>query len=237
MDELARALVPIASDPARTKALYHLLGDYCHAIRNRLNCLKIGLYLARLEDEQSPQPAWDKIESVYGGVERFVQQLQSVCRPLSLAPIQLTVGTLLEDRRPSWDRRLEPRGLHLNWTPPAREATGTFDPMRLGDALDTLVDWRADKGPSGATIELSWGAVAEYLTLNWLESKPSTARAEEMQPASLALPILTRVLSAHGGALRLRKTAAFGVELRWPINPLRTGCPEPPAAQFGEAGP
>lgn len=219
---LALTLVPVASDPAQAETLYRSLRDYCHTVRNRLNGLKITLYLASQDASGPDRDALSDLEHHYQGIERFVDQLQMIYRPLHLDPMSIHLGTMLEDRREAWASRMDLRGMTLRWLPPRDEPRGRFDPIRLIAALDAFVTWRAEVGTPGGTAHVSWRFHDGTVAMAWEEppsfEEPELAH-EDIPPASLALPILARVVAAHEGRLVVDEGDGFRVRIRLPIDP------------------
>src|SRR5437660_1654591 len=102
-------LVRMAQDPAQVAWLHGIIGPYCHQSRNLLNGLKIGLYIARRKDDDPvtgvcPRHGshWDELDRAYRAVEERLDRLQSLCRPLELAPVRLPLSLLMEERRGRW---------------------------------------------------------------------------------------------------------------------------------------
>src|SRR4051794_40430957 len=63
--DLSCDLLPVALDSTKIDALYGLLGEFCHNVRNRLNSLKLGLYLARRFDPDLDATRWRPLEREY----------------------------------------------------------------------------------------------------------------------------------------------------------------------------
>jgi hypothetical protein len=214
IDGLAGSLMRLAADPARIQALYKMLGEYCHLVRNRLNCVKLGLYLARRDSQDGHSDRWIHLDQLYGEVEAFVDRFQTVCRPFQLAPMKVDLGSLLEERRPVWDGWLSKRGRWMNWRAPATPAVGRFDVARLSHGLDALAMWRAETGPADTPVRVSWKAQEDRLNLSWEEAGPWCA--DDQQSTGLVLPLLARLVSAHGGSLRLSLKDGLHLRLSWP---------------------
>src|SRR4051794_26029470 len=104
-DSLANVLVAIALVPERVERLYSLLGEFCHALRNRLHILNLTLYLARRGGSFSPEEG-SRMEDLSRKFEHLLEQVQWVCRPAELRPMRLDLGLLLDERRSSWTERL-----------------------------------------------------------------------------------------------------------------------------------
>jgi hypothetical protein len=210
---LSCALWRVATDPAKVQALYELLGGYCHEVRNKLNGIKLSLFLARRQACPLSDPAWAEAERCYRDVEDLVERLQLICRPLDIFAIRLDLSGLISERLPSWRRALAARGRRLELDAPDGPAIGRFDPARLAQGLDGLVCWRARTGDPDASIRLRWGADHDHLALEWHEpdgTDPVDATDD------LALPILARIIAAHGGGCQLAAGPGLRLRCRWP---------------------
>ena len=220
VDDLTGHFLRIATDAGRSRELSQTLRAFFHDARNRLNSLKIGLYLARRGAAVGHRFVWDELDLSYRGLELLVDRLQTICRPVELAPVVGDLGPWLEDRRAFWVSRLGAVGRPLNWSPPSAPALGRFDPMRLIQGLDTLVAWRAGEAVGREPARLSWGSDATHFHLEWSEEGPSPEEpleGREGRPVSMALPILTQVMTAHDGSLAISRRGGLVVRLAWPI--------------------
>jgi hypothetical protein len=217
----------IVSDPAQIKDLHELLGDFCHQVRNRLHMLNMELYFAKVASHDSQRSEWAILEQSYRAVERVVDHLQTICRPMPLTLLSMSLDILLEDRRQDWSCRLAARDLSLELKPPADTVVGLFDPSRLAHALDAWALFRSEQAASGTVIQVSWGRRDGHLTLEWQETAPSCGPSpqttnitltESVRMTSLALPLLARVMTAHGGHLKVVTKPDWNLHLRWPEN-------------------
>lgn len=209
-------LVGVASHPAQIKGLYQILGEFCHLFRNKLNCMRLSLYLAKRQAAPGSAERWADLEAKYRDVEQFLDQLQLICRPMPLTPITLELGRYLEERRPTWERWLKEGGRRLILVPPVPESVAIFDPNRLIQALDALMAWRAGEGRAGSLIRLTWQTREGQTQLDWEEPEgpgPSLVWSSN----SLALPIAVRIMTAHGGSLELSESLGLRMCLRWPV--------------------
>lgn len=209
---LSHALLRVAGEPAKLGALYEILGDYCHALRNRLNSIKLSLFLARRQACPLADSAWAEAESSYRAVEQFVEQLQAICRPMALFAIPLDLNALVAERLPSWRDELGRRGRALEVEAPDGPAVGRLDPARLTQALDSFVAWRARSG-ARSSVRLRWGADDDHLALEWHD--PQGTDPDDATGA-LAMPLLARVVAAHGGRCQLDDESGLRLRCRWP---------------------
>ena len=216
---LALSLIAAASDPDQLRDLYAILGDFCHVFRNRLNCLKLSIYLAKRGGPLPRPDGWDRIEAEYREAEQMMEHLQLVCRPAPLSSMRLPLGMLLDERRPIWDGWLAGRGRRLELDGPSIPAVGDFDPTRLTQGLDALAAWRSRAGEPGTAILLRWRAESDQLQLEWDESAGRASK--DAAPASLALPMLARVMADHHGSLALAPGKGLRLRLKWPIEACR----------------
>jgi hypothetical protein len=229
-EQLAGALARVAADPDLTRHLHEVLGAYCHRCRNHLNSLKISLYLARRVGGSGGQNVWRDLEPRYELVERFVDRLQLICRPMPLSLVRLPLSLLIDDRRGAWSEQLQGQGRRLIVSPPEGPEVGDFDPMRLGQGLDGLVSWRSRAGDPGSDLRVSWTADRGTFHVVWDEPPgpgpdpgfgPPDGSAADSTDA-LALPLLTRLMTLHGGALLQARRSRWRLDLRWPIDARST---------------
>jgi hypothetical protein len=216
---LTLGLLGVAGDPERIKALHGILGDFCHVFRNRINGIKLSLFLARRQEQGPAGTAWDDLESRYRAVEQLIEHVQWICRPLPLRPVRLSLCDLIAERAPCWTRTLEGRGRRLVLQPPGEASVGEFDPSRLSQGLNEFVAWRARAEPGGTAVLLRWGVDGGELTMEWDDPDsltPDLAARCPGAPPPLALPILARVMTAHGGRLTLEPGRGLRVRCQWP---------------------
>jgi hypothetical protein len=214
LDELTRALLPVAGDPREVARLYGLLREFCHTFRNRLNCLKLSLYLA--ERQARGGETFTELTRRYSDVEQFVDRVQAICRPLRLLPMRVSMGTVLEERRAAWTAWLSARSRSLEWGPPPEDPPTILDGVQLAHALDSLVAWRAQQGREGDPVRLGWRTISGELSLVWEERGLTALRPAPGSVPNLALPLLARVVSAHGGRVLVSDQDGFRIEVWLP---------------------
>lgn len=215
---IASSLLRLAVDPVHRACLYDALGGFCHQSRNVLNSLKLSLYLAKRAANPDLCARWHELEPYYHELEQFIEHLQFIIRPMELNCVCLPLCLLIEERAAKWSAAMKARGCGLELVPPPNRSNVKYDPSRLGQALDALVAWRADAERVSSTARLRWGVKQGSSELEWLED--SSGRADEPldRPESLALPLLGRVVSAHGGTLSVDGRDGLRVCLRWPVD-------------------
>jgi hypothetical protein len=231
-DDLAETLSRIVADPARVETLHEVLGPFCHRSRNILNTLKISLYLAHRKEAQTggSERLWEEVEERYRVVEEFYDRLQMLWRPLHLALVRLPLSLLLEDRRSAWAARFAQSERVLRMSAAGNDSAGDYDPNCLGLALDAFVAWRAVAGEPGGEGQLCWWTEQGRFELHWEEPPahvqgPSSGAAAAARAAPLALPILGRVIAAHGGVMEQVVPGGRHVRLAWPQIAGRRGRP------------
>jgi hypothetical protein len=214
------ALYRIARDPERTNDLHQLLREFGHQMRNRLNSLKLGLYLGRRIDENSGGRAgdWEHVERQYLALERLFEQYQAVWQPMRIMPIQLCLGLFLREKSQVWRSRFRPQGVEVDLLMPQAPPIARFDASQLGSALDRFARWRAEALTEGATIRIVLEAHAAEARLRWEEPAPAASLGESETSNWVALPILARVVAGHGGSIDLDTEPGFRVHMRWPID-------------------
>jgi hypothetical protein len=226
---LSEALCRLVADPERVEALHALLGPFCHRSRNILNTMKMSLYLAR-QKETAPggvESLWAEIDERYQAVEAFFDRLQMLWRPLPEGLVRISLSLLLEDRRSAWVALFAAHDRVLRMTSDSEEDVGDFEPNCLGAALDAFVAWRAGADDPGAGREarLHWRARKGRFEVEWEESPgqgqgPARVRgttgSTEGRPQPLVLPLLGRVMAAHGGVMEVLAPSGCQLRLSWP---------------------
>ncbi len=233
-ERLSHALARVAADRDLARHLHEILGGYCHQCRNLLNTLNISLYLARRSGAETCPAVWCELERGYREVEQFVERLQSVCRPVPLGRVRLSLGLLIEGREAAWSEALAESGRGLVVDPPIEPAVGQFDPVRVESAFNDLVAWRARAGESSTDLRVRWSADRGWFSVVWDE--PLSTRSRRARPGkrgptaatspsapgcleALTIPSLARVASLHGGTLEGPQSDPWKITLRWPLDP------------------
>jgi hypothetical protein len=226
---LSGSILRLVDDPAQIDCLRQMLRTFSHRCRNSLNGIKMSLYLLKREHPLPMLDCWDELERTYQAIECLFDRLQFIYRPLSMTMVQCPFGQFVAQHLPAWRSWFAANGRTLEIGPPAQEALGDFDPMHLGQGLDAFVAWRAERGHTAGTAHLSWAIEQGFFDINWTETAPSTDCAgqdsivrasSELQSSDsvdpLALPVLARIVQAHGGQLEQARGPSFGIRLRWP---------------------
>jgi len=225
VEGLAGSLLDIVEDPVRIGSLHEVLREYCHECRNILNSMKLSLYLARRSAASTCHDPWCQLESDYRIIERLIDQLQIICRPMPLAPMTTTLGDVLEERRPAWARWLARRGRTLELVGPKKATRGVFDPIRLTQGLDALAAWRSERGAPGTAVRVEWRARCDHFHLTWDEIESDGGPKDGGWCDGLALPLVARVIAAHGGSFEVsrRENLRFRMRLPREVHPEHRG--------------
>jgi hypothetical protein len=225
-------LLPIVHEAERVERLRTMLSGFCHRCRNSLNGIKLSLYLFRREARGAVPDSWGEIEAIYQQVEHLFDHLQTIYRPMTITMVRWPLGELIHRHVSKWRAAFESRGRALQLHPPEAEVTGDFDPGQLGVGLDAMVAWRAEVGGAGGLARVAWGVRDGAIEVRWREANPDDPR-DPPEPAGvfarrnagcsssrvvdvLAMPLLARIVAAHGGRLHRERGPGFGVLLRWP---------------------
>jgi hypothetical protein len=222
-DDLMNALLHVARCPEQTDALYRLLGDFCHQFRNQLNGLKFGLYLAKRATPTTDPEVWHQLDRAYHELEQLIEQFQTICRPMPLALVQLDLASLLADRQATWEDWLRRRAIRLVLVAPAGPTIGRFDSTRLVLGLDAFVSWRSAAAANGSVAQLGWRREGDRLALDWEEPRESASDppcCAPRGPLSLAIPLLARIVSVHGGTIAFSNHDHLRLSLSWPAEPV-----------------
>jgi len=219
-DALTGSLFRVATDLGMVTALHDVLGGFCHECRNTLNSLKLSLYLAKRESNVPTSDMLGEVESRYHEVEQLFDRLQLICRPMRVTPIRASLALLIQERSRSWVEAMSARERELTLVPPHEPDVGDFDPVRLTESLDAFVRWRAEVGEARSPAMLRWGVRDGRFELQWHEpraGKPAGAAPGTARPDPLALPLLARVITAHGGTTTLDVDEGLRLEATWPL--------------------
>jgi hypothetical protein len=218
-NDLPAVLSRIVSDLEKIRVLHGILGPFCHQSRNVLNCLKLSLYLSQRNDARSSESLWADLERRYLAVEQLFDRLQTICRPLSLSLIKLSLSLLINERQESWGELFATHQRSLKLIPPEFEDEGEYDPHWLGQALDQFVVWRASTGRAEQDALLRWWTEHGQFHLEWTETgigSGGVTHEDRDHSGSLALPLLARVISAHGGVLTIVEPPGRHLRASWP---------------------
>jgi hypothetical protein len=231
-DELSCSILRLVDDPERIETLRTMLRSFNHQCRNSLNGIKMSLYLFKREAGGQIPQRWFELERTYQELERLFDRLQVIYRPLSLTLVQSPFGQLVNERLHTWGPLFDLRGRGLEVAPPGDDDPSEFDPMYLGLALDAFVGWRAKAGRADFETRLSWKIENESLEVTWEEAlpggvcptrEPQRIDVQSSRPLgqidSLALPLLARIVSAHGGSLETGNEPDFAMRIRLPRFP------------------
>jgi len=226
---LSYAILPWVEQPERIGDLRQFLSGFTHRCRNSLHGIKMSLYLCRRGIEGPAPVAWAQLERTYQETERLFDRLQEIYRPMCTTMVRSSLGQLLAERLPVWRDWFTERGLTLEAVPPAEEGLGDYDPMHLGSGLDAFIAWRLEDGFSWGNVRLAWRVNQGFFEIEWNEverqvpagvesrGNPRSDRSGESRSGdSLALPLLVRIASAHGGRVIFRWDPAFHLTVLWP---------------------
>lgn len=224
--DLSRYLMEIAQNPQLRQDMEALLGDFSHQCRNRLNSLKLSLYLANRQAPGRINEAWRTLESDYQSLETQLNRVQMICGPMCLSLVKIGLCLLFEDRRESWSKLMADRGSELEFLRPESRSLAQFDVNQLGAALDAMVAWRARLGIVSPKTSVRWWVDSGQAHITWIEPKgggPADCHQSDQQEFAWTLPTLTRVLSEHGGSLEVDERDGWALSLSWPVNRTSTG--------------
>ena len=209
------ALCRVAIDPVRVESMHGLVGDFCHLIRNRLNSLQIGLYLARGSDP-TPDPAvWDPLSVSYRDAEKVVELFQTVCRPMALQTIRIGLDVLLADFLTRWEPRFAAVEVVVKPMKVVTSEPSRVDPTRFSQAFEALAAWRLRSAAPGATLRLEGHSERGRSRIEWHE----TGTSGGADGGALPLGVVARVASAHGGTFATEDRDGWRVVIEWPNTP------------------
>ncbi len=215
---LVAQMMEIARDPSLRAAVYDRIGEYFHQCRNRLNSLKLSLYLVKRQADGELSDAWSCLDRHYGELEQKVDTVQRLCRPMTLSRVRIGLELLIDDRRSAWTEVWTARHGTLRFVGPPGPVVARLDVDRLGHALDAFVAWRAEQGGEALDVTLRWWSESGDVRLSWEES-PGAADPDPAEDSRWSLPWLIRVIAEHGGETEVRDGEGWRLALRWPASP------------------
>lgn len=228
---LSGSLMRVIDDIEKIDWLRQILSGISNRCRASLNGMKLGLYLCKRESPGGLPAVWHDLERTYELIERTIEQLQLIYQPMNLTLVESKLGTMIAEHETSWRSRIAAHGKDLVIDYPSSERLGQFDPMYLGQGLDTLVTWRAEASPVNTRVRLGWQCRDAHFLLDWIEEEPGF-RAEydktgspvrtgpraplRRQTDSLTLPLLARIIHAHDGKLCTAPDSNPLLRIIWP---------------------
>ena len=219
---LVDQLLHIAHDPNLRQLVYERLGDYCHQCRNRLNSLKLSIYLAMKQAPPGTVAIWFEVDRHYRDLEKRVEQVQLLCRPMTLTRVTLGLNLLIDDRREAWTRSMRDSGKAITFVPPSEQAIASFDVERMGGLLDSVVAWRSLENVPTRSAIFRWWVEEGQAHILWEEPINLHQFGDEGRSEAgteWILPILARVILAHGGNYRIESERGWSLKLAWPTHP------------------
>jgi hypothetical protein len=228
---LSESLPRVIDDAEDVDWLREILSGFSHRCRDSLNGMKLGLYLCKRESPGPPPAVWRDLEQTCERIERTIDRLQLIYRPMRLTLVESELGSMIAEHEGAWRASFAVRGKELVLDPPASERPGQFDPTYLGQGLDALVSWRAEATPVRTRATLSWQCRDDRFRIEWSEGeagpRDGVAAAESSRPDdprtplrrrvdSLSLPLLARIIRAHGGTLFHPPGSNRWLRMNWP---------------------
>jgi hypothetical protein len=221
VDGLSNAMLSIVSEEDQIALLHHHLDRYCHRFRNRLNSLKLCLFMGKksLGESEFDKGQWQELETLYQVLENLMEQFQQYCRPSEVHPMEVSLRSFVQELRGTWSHRLSNREIQVEFHSTDCRSKCQLDLARMTLGLDALANWRGSVLPPGSTIVLNCWEDQGSFWLSWEESEPLPSARDDSDDevaANIALPVLARILHAHGGTLEVTHQEPFRLLLRWP---------------------
>lgn len=195
------------------------LGAFSHQFRNRLNSIKLAIYLARRQATDELVQPWEALDRDYQAIEDRVDRIQQVCRVADPARVAIDLNLLFADRSSAWARVMQQGGAHLNLIPPPGPCPTQVDINRIGLGLDELVCWRAMARAGHREVHVGWDRAGDATTIQWRETFGTSTPAENGSTElgqTWALPTLARSMTDHHGTFRMSEAADWGWTMHWP---------------------
>lgn len=206
----------LGNDPSPAMDLPGLIGDFCHLLRNRLNSLQMGLYIARRGTIPADREVWDELDRHYREAERVLDLFQTICRPIPLTPIPIDLEMVLKEFHSRWATRFEERGARIEIIIDDSDGPSRLDPSRLVKGLDSLASWRIEDAGRGVRLTLVGRVRQGTSRVEWIE------RGSKRIDGAGGLPLATlaSVAAAHGGTLKREDRDGWRVLVQWPHHEL-----------------
>jgi signal transduction histidine kinase len=217
--ELSDLVLSLTSDEASRSVLDRFLDRYVHQVRNRLNTIRLGLYIARRCPGSRPE-SLNELDTSYRELEQYVEQFQRLTRPVELSPIIGSFDRFIAERVRIWRKTLSIDSEAIQFESSGQGVPRSFDPNRLGQALDEFVARRVRDLPEGGTLLVSLSE-----SRLWIESRPGLDHSpdfeqdledRESRSSDMSLAWLGRIVRAHGGVLLTRVGQAKYWGIDWP---------------------
>ncbi len=212
--DLLQLLIEIHDKPTTLEVLQRFLDRYLHQARNRLNTIRLALYMARRNlgrDASSLTP----METAYHELQHFLESFQRFSLPIELTPVQGSLerflGERVEEHNAHRDVLVHPTPQVLFTCNPS-ERRRSFDPNRLGPAFLEYLTFKVTATPrlDSLVIEAEDRGKSLHLSATEVFVGSSNAHSEP----NLSLPWFARVVSAHGATFEHRP----GNDLAWCVN-------------------
>ena len=220
VDGLAGVLLRCAEVPGRIEDLNHQLDRYCHRLRNRLNILKLSLYLSRRLADGRCAEQLDRAEGAYRQIAAVVDQLQAICNPVALAVSVGSMNDWIAAHGASWRAILATRGIRLTIEDSHEAIVACCDRARLGQAIEALVREWTENGRPGSIIRMIWGRRVDRCFIQFEGGEWLLPRRGES--ARLGFAVAGRVLAVHRGVLAIEDDdlGSTTVDLSWPAEAM-----------------
>jgi two-component system OmpR family sensor kinase len=221
------------------EAQQHFVSDAAHELRSPLAALRLQAQgLQRARDDETRQLALDRLLAGIDRATRLVEQLLMLARQeagvaTGSPPQQVALCDLVRAGVAEANSQAQLKGIDLGLCE-AADGQLMAQPEALRILLRNLLDNALKYTPEGGQVDVSLAQENATLVLSVDDSGPGIPEAERnrvvdrfyrVQGAAaggsgLGLAIVSTIAKAHGGELRLARSATLGglrVELRFPM--------------------
>jgi len=217
--DLSTLLIALAGCPSAFAPLDRYLDRYLHRVRNRLNTIRLGLYLARRAEENKGF-SLGGVDAAYRELEQFVDQFQRLTRPIELRPVRGSLGQFLNERIVAWRRCTRGPGERLDYEASGADQPRPIDPDRLGQALEAVLERRMRSLNEGERIRLSLEGPRLSLQVMGeargpVQGESNSVRRATLTASDLSTVWLARVAEAHGATFRTAAAGPDGWTIHW----------------------
>lgn len=222
---MSLALRRLDDRPESFAILDRFLDRYLHRVRNRLNTVRLALFLSR-RFLGGAADSLAEIDSAYKDLERFVDHFQRLTRPLTITPVATSLSLFLDHRVAVWRRMLGANSPTIEFLAPVDDVVASIDADRLGQALDAFVVDRLERLGRGAALVLTLRENGPSSTLSGEETPADLGSSPDLPREHRAFNLTTvwleRILSHHGAVLIRPEQTERSWAISWPRG-ARTG--------------
>ncbi len=195
-----------------------------HDFKNQLGGLK--LYAAYLQKRFAGDAEGVEIaEKIARGLNEMAEQaaiLNRLCRPLELRPEPCDPAPVVEQAVSRIGGRGEAKRVKIKCDIEAGAPRLSFDPQRIGEALEAIIARAVDASPEDGEVRVSLRRMGDALRIEIKDNGASLdderrrsffdpTAGDRLNRTALGLALARRIIERHGGQVLARAGAPAGV--------------------------